>query len=77
MKTKLLGLLLLTGCASGPKTKDLQAYSAGHVGCDAEQITVANWQAGMGYSNWDAECKGKQFKCSASIGGSSCKERLQ
>ncbi len=62
----------VSGCASAPKEAEIQAYSSGHVGCEPADIKVANWKPGMGYSNWDAECKGTRYKCTASLGGSKC-----
>lgn len=74
MKTLIgIALLVVCGCASVPKDQDLQGFSSGLVGCDAKEIKVSKWTPGHGFSNWDAACNGKIYKCTASIGGSSCK----
>jgi hypothetical protein len=66
-------LALLPACAVTPKDSDLQEYSSGHVGCAPEKVAVSEWKGGMGYSTWRAQCKGTNYRCTASTGGSSCK----
>lgn len=72
-----LTLVALSACASAPRERDLQAFSSGHVGCAPESVKVSEWTGGMGYSNWKAECAGKRFVCTGSMGGSGCKEVLK
>jgi hypothetical protein len=70
----LLGALVFAGCATAPKPRDLQNVSSGYIGCRPDDVEVSAWEPGYGYSNWNASCRGKQYRCTASLGGSSCKE---
>jgi hypothetical protein len=65
-------LLGATACAV---TDDqLKALSAGHIGCEPEQIAVANRRVVEGVLLWNASCKEKSYLCSQVITGKSSNE---
>jgi hypothetical protein len=58
-------ILLATACA--PTTEQLQALSAGSIGCPQDEISIANRQeVNNAVSSWQADCRGHSFVCGIS-----------
>lgn len=62
--TLLLLPLLLTAC-----TASKEQYTAGHIGCPQDEITVVSETGGWMANSWVAECRGKTFHCVYMTGG--------
>lgn len=60
----LLLLIVLTGC-----TLSKEQYTAGHVGCPADEVTVVSETGGFMANSWVATCRGKTFHCVYMTGG--------
>jgi hypothetical protein len=59
------GLLGFANCvATGLSNRDLQEYSAGHVGCQPEEIAISDYLQRHIGRTWYATCEGKRFLCS-------------
>ena len=64
--------LLVISC-----TASKEQYSAGHIGCPSEEITVVSETGGWMANSWIAQCRGKTFHCVYMTGGRvSCAEEL-
>ncbi len=70
--TPLVLLLLLSAC-----TASKEQYTAGHIGCPSDEITVVSETGGWMANSWIAECRGKRFHCVYMTGGRvTCTEEL-
>ena len=70
--TPLWLLLILSAC-----TASKEQYTAGHVGCPQDEITVVSETGGWMANSWIAECRGKTFHCVYMTGGRvSCTEEI-
>ena len=69
-------LVLVCACTT---TSQVKSLSAGVIGCQQEDITIAdlstNYMTGM--SNWTALCKGQTFICSSSATGTDREKELE
>ncbi len=65
--------LLATGCAS---TGAYQRFTAGFIGCPANEITIFNRNGGFGSNYWEAECRGRKFICSGAGRVGNCTEQV-
>lgn len=60
-----IALVSLAGLSSCVTMEQMnQEYSAGHVGCQPEQITISDFVTRHIGSTWYATCDGKRFLCS-------------
>jgi hypothetical protein len=60
------------GCV---ETAQLQAESAGHVGCSPDQVGIGQHKVHWSHHTWIAICGDRVFTCSiGSVGVSSCAE---
>jgi hypothetical protein len=58
---------ILVAVACSPTTEDLQALSAGSMGCPQNEVSIANRQEVNSYTtSWQADCRGHSFVCSVS-----------
>ena len=62
-------MLSATACVS--VTDQLKTASAGHTGCEPEQLTISNLRSAGGGLLWNATCNGKTYLCSEIAGKSS------
>lgn len=62
-------LLTLTTLLATACTASKEQYSAGHIGCPQDEITVVSETGGWMANSWVAECRGKTFHCVYMTGG--------
>ena len=61
----LVSLAGLSSCVTMEQmAQGYQEHSAGHVGCQPEQITISDFVTRHIGSTWYATCDGKRFLCS-------------
>jgi hypothetical protein len=69
MKVLLLGLFLVTSCASVQDYKNLYALeSSSKIGCSPRDIDVTNIVQLTGATTWESTCKETKFICTSMVG---------
>jgi len=67
--------LTFSGCATKFMAKK---YSTGAIGCTSDEISIKDEHLDfLGYTTWEATCKGKTYICNHyDDEGTNCKEKL-